>query len=197
MACFVEEIDRSQHSLFPAFLDDYVAEDNPVRAIDAFADGLDLDKLGFTRVEPLVTGRPGYHPATLLYIYGYLNRIPSSRRLERECQRNSTTQSSAYLSAGRGVSTAICGYPCVNVQILFIRTADVRLRVVAVCLIESSAVARRCRVALAESYRKPPNCSTLYSPIRAIDSTSRCHESHEPIRPDQVRATCPRNTSGR
>jgi transposase len=76
--------------LFPAVLDDYVAEDNPVRAIEAFADGLDLGQLGFTRVEALVTGRPGYHPATLLkiYIYGYLNRIPSSRRLERECQRN-------------------------------------------------------------------------------------------------------------
>jgi len=90
MAGFVEGIDRSQHSLFPAVLDDYVAEDNPVRAIEAFADGLDLGQLGFTRVEALVTGRPGYHPATLLkiYIYGYLNRIPSSRRLERECQRN-------------------------------------------------------------------------------------------------------------
>jgi transposase len=90
MAGFVEGIDRSQHTLFPAVLDDYVAEDNPVRAIDAFADGLDLGQLGFTRVEALVTGRPGYHPATLLkiYIYGYLNRIPSSRRLERECQRN-------------------------------------------------------------------------------------------------------------
>ena len=76
--------------MFPAVLDDYVAEDNPVRAIEAFADGLDLGQLGFTRVEALVTGRPGYHPATLLkiYIYGYLNRIPSSRRLERECQRN-------------------------------------------------------------------------------------------------------------
>jgi transposase len=90
MAGFVEGIDRSQHSLFPAVLDDYVAEDNPVRAIEAFADGLDIGQLGFTRVEALVTGRPGYHPATLLkiYIYGYLNRIPSSRRLERECQRN-------------------------------------------------------------------------------------------------------------
>ena len=90
MAGFVEGIDRSQHSLFPAVLDDYVAEDNPVRAIEAFADGLDLGQVGFTRVEALVTGRPGYHPATLLkiYIYGYLNRIPSSRRLERECQRN-------------------------------------------------------------------------------------------------------------
>src|SRR5499425_1261259 len=90
MTRFVEGCDRGQSTLFPALLDDYVAEDNPVRAIDAFVDGLDLGKLGFTRVEPLVTGRPSYHPATLLkvYIYGYLNRVPSSRRLERECQRN-------------------------------------------------------------------------------------------------------------
>jgi transposase len=90
MTRFVEGCDRGQSTLFPVLLDDYVAEDNPVRAIDAFVDGLDLGKLGFARVEPLVTGRPSYHPATLLkiYIYGYLNRIPSSRRLERECQRN-------------------------------------------------------------------------------------------------------------
>jgi transposase len=90
MTRFVEGCDRSQNTFFPALLDDYVAEDNPVRAIDAFVDGLDLGKLGFTRVEPLMTGRPSYHPATLLkiYIYGYLNRVPSSRRLERECQRN-------------------------------------------------------------------------------------------------------------
>lgn len=90
MAGFVEGIDRSQTTLFPAALEDDVAEDNPVRAIDAFVDGLDLRKLGFTSVDPLDTGRPGYHPATMLklYIYGYLNRIPSSRRLERECQRN-------------------------------------------------------------------------------------------------------------
>ena len=90
MTRFVEGCDRGQSTLFPALLDDYVAEDNPVRAIDAFVDGLDLGKLGFTRAEPLVTGRPSYHPATLLkvYIYGYLNRVPSSRRLERECQRN-------------------------------------------------------------------------------------------------------------
>jgi transposase len=90
MTRFVEGCDRSQSTFFPALLDDYVAEDNPVRAVDAFVDGLDLGKLGFTRVEPLVTGRPSYHPATLLkiYIYGYLNRVPSSRRLERECQRN-------------------------------------------------------------------------------------------------------------
>ena len=90
MAGFVEGVDRSQSTLFPASLDDYVIEDNPVRAVDAFVDALDLRKLGFTSVDPLDTGRPGYHPATMLklYIYGYLNRIPSSRRLERECQRN-------------------------------------------------------------------------------------------------------------
>ena len=90
MSGFVEGIDRSQSTFFPATLDDYVAEDNPVRAVDAFVDGLALSELGFFRVEALEKGRPGYHPATLLkiYIYGYLNRIPSSRRLERECQRN-------------------------------------------------------------------------------------------------------------
>src|SRR5882672_9361142 len=89
MSGFVEGIDRSQSSLFPAELEDYVAEDNPVRAVDAFVDGLDLGKLGFGRVIPLEKGRPCYHSATLLkiYIYGYLNRVPSSRRLERECQR--------------------------------------------------------------------------------------------------------------
>ena len=90
MAGFVEGVGRGQVSLFPAQLDDYVADDNPVRAVDAFVDGLDLAKLGFTATEPLATGRPGYRPATMLkiYIYGYLNRIPSSRRMERECQRN-------------------------------------------------------------------------------------------------------------
>ncbi len=90
MAGFVEGVGRDQTCLFPASLDDCVGEDNPVRAVDAFVDGLDLRKLGFTSIDPLETGRPGYHPATMLklYIYGYLNRIPSSRRLERECQRN-------------------------------------------------------------------------------------------------------------
>src|SRR5262245_31394586 len=90
MSGFVEGIDRSQSSLFPAELEDYVAEDNLVRAVDAFVDGLDLGRLGFGRVAPLERGRPCYHPATLLkiYIYGYPNRVPSSRRLERECQRN-------------------------------------------------------------------------------------------------------------
>jgi transposase len=76
--------------LFPERLDDYLSEDNPVRAIDIFVDELDLGKLGFGGVEPEATGRPAYHPATLLkiYVYGYLNRVQSSRRLERECQRN-------------------------------------------------------------------------------------------------------------
>ena len=90
MAGFVEGMGREQGTLFPARLDDYVGEDNPVRAVDVFVDNLDLDKLGFIRVQPLDIGRPGYDPRIMLklYIYAYLNRVPSSRRLERECQRN-------------------------------------------------------------------------------------------------------------
>jgi transposase len=90
MRRFVEGEDRSQTILFPERLDDYVAEDNPVRAIEVFVESLDLCRLGFEGVEPEATGRPAYHPSTLLkiYIYGYLNRIQSSRRLERETQRN-------------------------------------------------------------------------------------------------------------
>jgi transposase len=90
MGRFVEGEDRSQSILFPERLDDYVGEDNPVRAVDAFVDNLDLAGLGFDRAVPEATGRPGYHPATLLkiYIYGYLNRVQSSLRLEREAQRN-------------------------------------------------------------------------------------------------------------
>src|SRR6516225_2904091 len=90
MKRFVEGLDRGQSTLFPASLDDYVTEDNPVRAVDVFVDSLDLDKLGFVGVQPLETGRPSYHPGIMLklYIYGYLNRVPSSQRLERECQRN-------------------------------------------------------------------------------------------------------------
>src|SRR3977135_2811309 len=90
MAGLVEGVDRGQSTLFPALLDDYVAGDNPVRSVDVFVDGLDLDKLGFVGIEPLDRGRPSYHPGTMLklYIYGYLNRVPSSRRLERGCQRN-------------------------------------------------------------------------------------------------------------
>lgn len=90
MKRFVEGESRSQSALFPESFDDYIAADNPVRAIDVFVDELDLQQLGFEGVEPEATGRPAYHPATLLrvYIYGYLNRIQSSRRLERETQRN-------------------------------------------------------------------------------------------------------------
>ena len=90
MTRFLVGDDRSQSTLFPALLDDYVDEDNPVRAIDVFVDHLDLGVLGFDGVEPPATGRPAYHPAALLkiYVYGYLNRVQSSRRLERECQRN-------------------------------------------------------------------------------------------------------------
>src|SRR6202162_917705 len=90
MKRFIEGEDRSQSTLFTEHLDDYIAEDNPVRVIDVFVDELDLMALGFEGMQPEVTGRPGYHPASLLkiYIYGYLNRIQSSRRLERETQRN-------------------------------------------------------------------------------------------------------------
>jgi len=79
-----------QGTLFPEYLEDYVAEDNPVRVVDVFVEHLDLGKLGFNRAEPAITGRPSYHPSVLLklYIYGYLNRIQSSRRLEKETQRN-------------------------------------------------------------------------------------------------------------
>jgi len=90
MPRFIEGDERSQSMLFPERLEDWIAEDNPVRVIDVFVDELDLGELGFERSEPAATGRPGYHPVTLLkiYIYGYLNRIQSSRRLEREAQRN-------------------------------------------------------------------------------------------------------------
>jgi transposase len=90
MKRFIEGEDRSQSTLFPEHLDDYIAEDNPVRVIDVFVDELDLQELGFEGMQPEVTGRPAYHPGSLLklYIYGYLNRIQSSRRLERETQRN-------------------------------------------------------------------------------------------------------------
>ena len=90
MSRFIEGQDRSQSVLFPEQLEDWITEDNPVRAVDAFVEALDMAGLGFDRAQPADTGRPGYHPATLLkiYIYGYLNRIQSSRRLEREAQRN-------------------------------------------------------------------------------------------------------------
>ena len=89
MSGFIEGENRTQSTLLPDCLDDYIAEDNPVRVIDVFVDELDLGKLGFKTVSA-ETGRPGYHPGTMLklYIYGYLNRIQSSRRLEREAGRN-------------------------------------------------------------------------------------------------------------
>ena len=90
MAGYVEGVERGQATLFPDRLDDFVDADNPVRVVDAFVDALDLGELGFTRAAPASTGRPGYHPAVVLklYVYGYLNRIASSRRLEREAARN-------------------------------------------------------------------------------------------------------------
>jgi transposase len=90
MKRFIEGAERSQVTLLPECLDDYIAEDNPVRVVDAYVEELDLQELGFEGAEPAATGRPAYHPAVLLkiYIYGYLNRIQSSRRLEREAQRN-------------------------------------------------------------------------------------------------------------
>jgi transposase len=90
MKRFVEGADRGQSTLFPECLEDWVDETNAVRVIDAFVDMLDLAELGFEGVEPAETGRPAYHPSVLLklYIYGYLNRVQSSRRLEREAGRN-------------------------------------------------------------------------------------------------------------
>src|SRR5205823_10303009 len=87
---FIKGEDRTQVTLLPACLDDYVEAENSVRVVEVFIDGLDLDALGFVGVDPAATGRPAYHPSTLLklYIYGYLNRVQSSRRLEREAQRN-------------------------------------------------------------------------------------------------------------
>ena len=90
MKRFIEGENRFQSTLFPESLEDYIAEDNAIRVIDAFIEKLDLKQLGFDRAEPSATGRPGYQPATMLkiYVYGYLNRIQSSRRLERESHRN-------------------------------------------------------------------------------------------------------------
>ena len=90
MKRFVEGADRGQSTLLPECLDDWISEENPVRVIDAFVDTLDLSSLGFDGVEPAATGRPAFHPSVLLkvYIYDYLNRVQSSRRLEREAGRN-------------------------------------------------------------------------------------------------------------
>jgi transposase len=87
---FIDGEDRMQRTLLPNSLEDYVSEENPVRVVEVFIDELDLAALGFSGMTPAATGRPAYHPSTLLkiYLYGYLNRIQSSRRLEREAQRN-------------------------------------------------------------------------------------------------------------
>ena len=89
MSGFIEGENRQQSTLFPERVDDYIGEDSPVRVIDYFMDKLDISGLGF-KAEPAITGRPGYHPRTMLkiYVYGYLNQVHSSRRLEREAQRN-------------------------------------------------------------------------------------------------------------
>ena len=90
MKRFIEGQSRSQSTLFPQSLDEYIAEDNPVRVIDAFVDELDLKKLGFERAEPAATGRPGYEPGVMLklYVYGYVNRLNTTRILEQETHRN-------------------------------------------------------------------------------------------------------------
>jgi transposase len=90
MVRFVQSEERTQHTFLPSCLEDYIAKDNSVRVVDVFVGELDLNKLGFEGMHPQATGRPGYHPSTMLkiYLYGYLNRIQSSRRLEREAQRN-------------------------------------------------------------------------------------------------------------
>ena len=90
MKRFVEGADRGQSTLLPECLDEWVEESNSVRVVDSFVDALDLADLGFEGVEAAATGRPAYHPSVLLklYIYGYLNRVQSSRRLEREAGRN-------------------------------------------------------------------------------------------------------------
>ena len=90
MKRYIKAGDRRQNFLLTECVDDYVGEDNPVRAVEAFVDELNLAELGFAKAIPAETGRPGYHPTVLLkpYLYGYLNRVPSSRRLEREAQRN-------------------------------------------------------------------------------------------------------------
>ena len=92
MKRFIEGVDRSQATLLPECVEDYVGPDNPVRVVEAFVEQLDLQALGFEGCCPEATGRPACHPAVLLklYVYGYLNRIQSSRRLEQETQRTSS-----------------------------------------------------------------------------------------------------------
>ena len=109
MKRFVEGDDRSQVTLLPECLDDYVDQDNPVRVVEAFVEQLDLRQMGFDGVAPAATGRPAYHPAMLLklYIYGYLNRVQSSRRLEREAQRHLVAAEIRVLAVNPGKNTGI------------------------------------------------------------------------------------------
>lgn len=90
MSRFIEGDHREQSTLFPERIEDYICEENPVRVVDAFVDELNLFELGFASAKPKATGRPAYHPSTMLklYIYGYLNKVQSSRKLERETNRN-------------------------------------------------------------------------------------------------------------
>ncbi len=101
MKRFIEGVERTQSTLFPDRLEDWIGEDNAVRVVDVFVDELDLCGLGFGRVAPRATGRPSYHPSVLLklYIYGYLNRVQSSRRLEREAVRNAHRRLRSKLAA--------------------------------------------------------------------------------------------------
>jgi|SRR5208282_4100569 len=96
MKRFIEGADRGQSTLFPECLDDWIDEDNPARVIDVFIDELDLGELDFGGIDPKATGRPSYHPSILLklYVYGYPNRVQSSRRLERETGLISTAAKS-------------------------------------------------------------------------------------------------------
>jgi transposase len=100
MSHHIQGQSRIQSTLFPEALDDFITEDNPIRVIDVFVNEINLDLLGFHRVQPKQTGRPGYHPATLLklYIYGYLNRIQSSRRLNGDLFKHTTEVTEVFLS---------------------------------------------------------------------------------------------------
>src|SRR5262249_39813189 len=109
---FIQGAHRHEEILFPERLDDYITAENPVRFIDAFVDHLDLTTLGFQRATPAATGRPAYHPADLLklYIYGYLYRLRSSRRLEQETHRNVELMS-AIPAEGPSVNSLLAVWP--------------------------------------------------------------------------------------
>ena len=128
MKRFIEGADRTQAMLLPECVEDYVGPDNPVRVVEAFVEQLDLRAMGFEGSDPQATGRPAYHPSVLLkiYIYGYLNRIQLSRRLEQETQRNielmwltarlmpdfKTIPNSARITAGRSGRSAASSSCC-------------------------------------------------------------------------------------